>query len=87
MSNKVTKEHMQDILEMLANRLNKTEYAEVTSAMSMMFLGHTFEMSEDGFEFVNLAIHARKHAHEKRIHKKMNEKPLQAKIIKLKPKE
>ena len=87
MTNKVTKEHMQDILEMLANRLNKTEYTEVTSAMSMMFLGHTFDMSEDGFEFINLAIHARKHAHEKRIHKKMSEKPLQAKVIKLKPKE
>ena len=87
MSNKVTKKHMQDILEMLANRLNKTEYTEVTSAMSMMFLGHTFDMSEDGFEFINLAIHARKSAHEKRIHTKMNEKSLQAKVIKLKPKE
>ena len=84
--NKVTKEHMAEILELLANRLNKDEYANVTSAMSMLFIGHTFDMTEDGFEFINLVIQSKKVAHQKRIHKKLIEKPLQAKIIKLKPK-
>ena len=79
---------MQEVLELLANRLNKNEYAQVTSAMSMLFIGHTFDMSEDGFEFINLAIQSRKSAHEKRlVQKNDNVKSLQAKIIKLKKKD
>lgn len=79
---------MEEVLELLANRLNKTEYANVTSAMSMLFIGHTFGMSEDGFEFINLAINCRKSAHEKRILQNDNKnKTLQSKIIKLERKD
>jgi len=88
MADKVTKQHMAEILELLANRLNRDEYANVTSAMSMLFIGHTFNMTEDGFEFINLVIQCRKSAHEKRIlQKKDNVKSLQAKIIKLRKKD
>jgi hypothetical protein len=88
MKNKVNKKHMEEVLELLANRLNKIEYAQVTSAMSMLFIGHTFGMSEDGFEFINLAIQSRKSAHEKRIlRKKEDVRSLQAKIIKLRKKD
>lgn len=76
---------MAEVLELLANRLNKDEYAAVTSAMSMLFIGHTFDMSDDGFEFINLAIESKKNAHEKRI-VNMKTKSLQNKIVKLKPK-
>jgi hypothetical protein len=81
-----SKQHMAEILELLADRLNKEEYATVTSAMSMLFVGHDFEMSEDGFEFINLAIESRSNAHENRI-AKMKTKTLQSKVVRLKPKE
>ena len=79
---KMSKRHMEEILQLLANRLNKEEYATVTSAMALLFVGHTYDMSEDGFEFINLAIHSRKNAHIDRLHQM---KTLQSKIVKLKP--
>jgi|TARA_R110000796_G_scaffold65155_1_gene150598 hypothetical protein len=82
---KASKEHLEEILHLLANKLNKNEYAMVTSAMSMMFVGHTFDMSEDGFELINLCIKAKKEAHINRVYNFI-EKPRQASIVLLKPK-
>lgn len=80
-----SKKHLTEILHLLGNRLNKAEYAKVTSAMSMLFVGHTFEMSEDGFEFINLCVQAKKEAHLFQI-KKNYKNPRQNNIILLKPK-
>jgi hypothetical protein len=77
---RLTKEHMTECLQVLANRLSKEEYAAVTSMMSMLFIGHTFELSEDGFEFVNLSIKIKK-----QINKKDFDLSRQDNIIKLKP--
>ena len=74
-------------LTVLANRLNKEEYAAVTSVMSLMAIGHTFELSEDGFEFINLAVEVRRTAQEDRIADMYEKKSLQNKIVKLKPKD
>jgi hypothetical protein len=62
---RLTKEHMTECLQVLANRLSKEEYAAITSMMSMLFIGHTFELSEDGFEFVNLSIKIKKQINKK----------------------
>jgi hypothetical protein len=80
-----SKKHLTEILYLLGNKLNKTEYAKVTSAMSMLFVGHTFEMSEDGFEFINLCVQAKKDAHLHQIQKNYNN-PRQNNIVLLKPK-
>jgi hypothetical protein len=77
---RLTKEHMTECLQVLANRLSKEEYAAITSMMSMLFIGHTFELSEDGFEFVNLSIKINK-----QINKKDFDLSRQDNIIKLKP--
>jgi hypothetical protein len=77
---RLTKEHMTECLQVLANRLSKEEYAAITSMMSMLFIGHTFELSEDGFEFVNLSIKIKK-----QINKKDFDLSRQDNIIKLKP--
>ena len=82
----LTREHVVETLALLSNRLNKDEYTQVTSLMSMMFIGHTFELSEDGFEFINLAIEVRKESHNQRIEKMYEQKALQNKIVRLKPK-
>lgn len=71
---------MTECLQVLANRLSKEEYAAITSMMSMLFIGHTFELSEDGFEFVNLSIKIKK-----QINKKDFDLSRQDNIIKLKP--
>ena len=71
---------MIECLQILANKLTREEYAAVTSMMSMLFIGHTFELSEDGFEFVNLSIKIKK-----QINKKDFELSRQDNIIKLKP--
>ena len=71
---------MTECLQVLANRLSKEEYAAITSMMSMLFIGHTFELSEDGFEFVNLSIKIKK-----KINKKDFDLSRQDNIIKLKP--
>ena len=71
---------MIECLQILANKLTREEYAAVTSMMSMFFIGHTFELSEDGFEFVNLSIKIKK-----QINKKDFDLSRQDNIIKLKP--
>ena len=48
--------------------------------MSMLFVGHTFQLSEDGFEFINLVIKTKKNQGKKLV--KINR---QSNIIKLKP--
>ena len=45
---------LEESLEILAVKLDLSEYTKVTSIMTMMFVGHTFEMSDDGFELINL---------------------------------
>ena len=72
-------------LELLSDKLTPKEYAKVTSIMSMLFVGHTFEMSEDGFEFINLCVQAKKDAHLHQIQKNYNN-PRQNNIVLLKPK-
>jgi len=71
---------MIECLQILANKLTREEYAAVTSMMSMLFIGHTFELSEDGFEFVNLSIKVKK-----QNNKKDFDLSRQDNIIKLKP--
>jgi hypothetical protein len=47
----------------------------------MLFIGHNFDLSDDGFEFINLAIKIKKESH-----KKTFKKALHNNVIKLKPK-
>jgi hypothetical protein len=49
--------------------------------MSMLFIGHQFDLTSDGFEFINLAIKIKKEAH-----KKTFKKALHNNVIRLKPK-
>lgn len=67
-------------LELLSDKLTPREYAKVTSIMSMLFVGHTFDLSDDGFEFVNLCINVKKKYRKKVV------KSLQGNVIRLKPK-
>ena len=76
-----TRDDMQEVLQILANKLDRRDYAKVTSAMSMLFVGHTFGMSIDGFEFINLAIKTKKNMTNKEV--KITR---QDNVIKLKPK-
>lgn len=78
---KHTRDDMQEVLQILANKLDRRDYAKVTSAMSMLFVGHTFGMSIDGFEFINLAIKTKKNMTNKEV--KITR---QDNVIKLKPK-
>jgi|TARA_R100000149_G_scaffold63903_1_gene35390 hypothetical protein len=57
---KYTRDDIADVLTIIAKNSTDEEYAKITSAMSMLFVGHTFDLSEDGFEFINLAIKIRK---------------------------
>ena len=76
-----TRDDMQEVLQILADKLDRRDYAKVTSAMSMLFVGHTFGMSIDGFEFINLAIKTKKNMTNKEV--KITR---QDNVIKLKPK-
>ncbi len=67
-------------LELLSDKLTPKEYAKVTSIMSMLFVGHTFDLSDDGFEFINLCISIKKNYRKKAV------KSLQGNVIRLKPK-
>ena len=71
---------MIECLQILANNLSRDDYVTVTSMMSMLFIGHTFELSEDGFEFVNLSIKVKN-----QNNKKDFDLSRQDNIIKLKP--
>jgi len=77
---KIDQVNLISVLELLSDKLNPKEYAKVTSVMSMLFVGHTFDLSDDGFEFVNLCINVKRNYRKKII------KSLQGNVIKLKPK-
>ncbi len=51
---------LNESLEILARTLDLKDYTKVTSIMTMMFVGHQFEMSDDGFELINLITKTRK---------------------------
>ena len=51
---------LNESLEILARTLDLKDYTKVTSVMTMMFVGHQFEMSDDGFELINLITMTRK---------------------------
>jgi hypothetical protein len=78
--NRVNRGNLITVLELLSDKLTPKEYAKVTSVMSMLFVGHTFDLSDDGFEFVNLCIRVKRNYRKKII------KSLQGNVIKLKPK-
>jgi hypothetical protein len=78
---RIKKSNLESVLEILAHKLDSKEYSKVTSVMSMLFIGHNFDLSDDGFEFINLAIKIKKESH-----KKTFKKALHNNVIKLKPK-
>lgn len=69
MNKRISKNQLENSLEILADNLSPVEYSKVTSVMSLLFVGHQFGMSPDGFEFVNLAIKIKKN-HKKKQYKK-----------------
>ncbi len=75
------KSNLESVLEILAHKLDSKEYAKTTSVMSLLFIGHSFDLSDDGFEFINLAIKIKKESH-----KKTFKKALHNNVIRLKPK-
>ena len=81
MSKKIKKDNLNDVLIILARKLDSREYSKVTGVMSMLFIGHQFDMTADGFEFINLAIKIKKESH-----KKIFKKALHNNVIRLKPK-
>ena len=73
---------LEESLEIMARKLDLKEYTKVTSIMTMMFVGHTFEMSADGFELINLITKIRKKIRKETI-KKIIKKGRQGNLIKL----
>ena len=73
---------LDEALEILAVKLDLQEYTKVTSIMTMMFVGHTFEMSDDGFELINLITKTRKNI-KKQVVKKIIKKGRQGNVFKL----
>jgi hypothetical protein len=65
--NRVNRGNLVTVLELLSDKLTPKEYAKVTSVMSMLFVGHTFDLSDDGFEFVNLCINVKRNYRKKII--------------------
>tara|TARA_R100000908_G_scaffold48228_1_gene23969 strand:- start:158 stop:412 length:255 start_codon:yes stop_codon:yes gene_type:complete len=78
---RIKRTNLESALEILAQKLDSREYSKVTSVMSMLFIGHQFDLSTDGFEFINLAIKIKKESH-----KKTFKKALHGNVIRLKPK-
>jgi hypothetical protein len=73
---------LEESLEILARSLSLPDYTKVTSIMTMMFVGHTFEMSDDGFELINLITKTRKNIKKETI-KKIIKKGRQGNVFKL----
>ena len=73
---------LNESLEILARTLNLKDYTKVTSIMTMMFVGHTFEMSDDGFELINLITKTRKAVKNEKV-KKIIKKGRQGNVFKL----
>lgn len=79
MGKRISKNQLDKALKILADKLNPLEYSKVTSVMSLLFIGHQFDLSPDGFEFINLAVKIKKE------HKKQQfKKSLQGNVISLK---
>ena len=72
MSKRITKNQLDKALQILAEKLDPVEYSKVTSVMSLLFVGHQFGLSSDGFEFVNLAIKTKKEYRKKRFKKTLH---------------
>ena len=72
---------LDESLEILARTLDLKDYTKVTSIMTMMFVGHTFEMSDDGFELINLITKTRKAVKKEKI--KVIKKTRQGNVFKL----
>jgi hypothetical protein len=73
---------LDESLEILARTLDLKDYTKVTSIMTMMFVGHTFEMSDDGFELINLITKTRKAVKNEKV-KKIIKKGRQGNVFKL----
>ena len=73
---------LNESLEILARTLDLKDYTKVTSVMTMMFVGHTFEMSDDGFELINLITKTRKAVKNEKV-KKIIKKGRQGNVFKL----
>lgn len=73
---------LNESLEILARTLDLKDYTKVTSIMTMMFVGHTFEMSDDGFELINLITKTRKAVKNEKV-KKIIKKGRQGNVFKL----
>ena len=58
------------------------DITKVTSVMTMMFVGHQFDMSDDGFELINLITRTRKLINAKKV-KKILKKGRQGNVFKL----
>ena len=72
---------LNESLEILARTLDLKDYTKVTSIMTMMFVGHQFEMSDDGFELINLITKTRKAVKKEKI--KVIKKTRQGNVFKL----
>ena len=73
---------LNESLEILARTLDLKDYTKVTSIMTMMFVGHQFEMSDDGFELINLITKTRKAVKNEKV-KKIIKKGRQGNVFKL----
>ena len=73
---------LNESLEILASTLDLKDYTKVTSVMTMMFVGHQFDMSDDGFELINLITRTRKLVNAKKV-KKIIKKGRQGNVFKL----
>ena len=73
---------LNESLEILASTLDLKDYTKVTSVMTMMFVGHQFDMSDDGFELINLITMTRKAVNAKKV-KKIIKKGRQGNVFKL----
>ena len=73
---------LNESLEILASTLDLKDYTKVTSVMTMMFVGHQFDMSDDGFELINLITRTRKLINAKKV-KKILKKGRQGNVFKL----
>jgi hypothetical protein len=68
---KGSKQHLAYVFGVLAKNLNKNDYAHVVAVMQMLFIGHPFDCSLDGFEMVNLSVEAKKEIRKQEISKKI----------------
>lgn len=80
---KGSKEHLEYIFKLLASNLNDNDYSHVIAVMQMIFVGHSFYCTPDGFELVNMSIKAKQEAKKSRIKSKI--KARQGNVISINP--